>query len=109
MTQEMPKSFFDLLQSSEKPVLVDFYADWCGPCKMVSPAIARIAQEQKAGLLTVKVNVDKKPKLSSFYQISSIPTIVLFKDGNPIMRLQGAHSYEDLSREIEKALNQNLS
>lgn len=104
MIQEMPKSFFDLLQSSEKPVLVDFYADWCGPCKMVSPAIAKIAKEKKSTLLTVKVNVDKKPQLSSYFQISSIPTIVLFKDGNPLMRLQGAQSYDAICKEIEKAL-----
>lgn len=104
MTQEMPKSFFDLLQSSEKPVLVDFYADWCGPCKMVSPVIEQIAREKKESLLTVKINVDKKPDLSSYFQVSSIPTIILFKDGKSIMRLQGAQSYDAIQSEIARVL-----
>jgi thioredoxin 1 len=101
---DLPKSFFDLIQQSEKPVLVDFYADWCGPCKMVSPVIQRIAKEKKGQLLTIKIDVDKKPHVSGRYQITSIPTIMLFKNGEAAMRLQGAYPYEALKAEIEKYL-----
>lgn len=86
-------------------MLVDFYADWCGPCKMVSPAIARIASEMKGKLLTVKINVDKKQAIAAHYQVSSIPTIMLFRNGSSVMRLQGAYPYEALLGEVQKALN----
>jgi thioredoxin len=102
--QKLPKSFFDLINTSEKPVLVDFWAEWCGPCRMVSPAVEKIASEMKGKLLTIKVNVDKKQHVAGQYQINSIPTIMLFKNGEPIMRLTGAHPYESLKKEIEKAL-----
>ncbi len=104
MSETVPKSFNTLLQSSEKPVLVDFYADWCGPCRMVSPAIARIAKELKGEITTVKINVDKKPAIAGQYQVQSIPTIMLFRNSKSIMRLQGALPYERLKAEIERAL-----
>jgi len=104
MNQTLPKSFFDLLQSSKLPVLVDFYADWCGPCKQVSPVIQQIASEMKGEILTVKINVDKKAQISGFYQVNSIPTIMLFKDGRSLMRLQGAQPYESLKSQIQRAL-----
>lgn len=99
-----PKSFFELIRTSDIPVLVDFYADWCGPCKMVSPAVKQISGELKGRLFTVKINVDKKPQIAGAYQISSIPTIMLFSKGEPIMRLQGAYPYESLKQEVLKHL-----
>lgn len=102
--QNLPKSFFDLIKQSEKPVLVDFWAEWCGPCRMVSPTVEKIASEMKDKLLTVKVNVDKKQHVAGHYQVSSIPTIMLFHKGEVLMRLAGAHPYDSLKREIEKAL-----
>lgn len=99
-----PPSFNDLVGESEKPVLVDFYADWCGPCKMVSPAIQRLAVENKDRFVTVKVNTDRKQALASQYQITGIPTIMLFHKGRVLMRLSGAYPYEALKAEIEKAL-----
>jgi thioredoxin 1 len=104
MKNALPKSFFDLISSSEKPVLVDFYADWCGPCKMVSPVIKQIVGEYRGKILTVKIDVDRKPEVAGRYQITSIPTIMLFKNGNPVMRLQGAHPYQSMKNEIERAL-----
>lgn len=104
MAEKLPPSFFDLINQSEKPVLVDFWAQWCGPCRMVSPAISRIASELKERLLTVKVNVDLKQHVAARYEITSIPTIMLFHKGVALMRLTGAYPYETLKREIEKAL-----
>ncbi len=100
----LPKSFFDLVQQSEKPVLVDFWAEWCGPCRMVSPTVQRIASEMKDRLLTVKVNVDKKQHVAGHFQVTSIPTIMLFYKGEVLMRLAGAYPYDSLKQEIEKAL-----
>ena len=97
----LPSSFFDLVAGSRVPVLVDFYADWCQPCKMVSPAIARIAREYKGEILTVKIDVDKKQRVASVYGITSIPTIMMFDNGKEVMRLQGAMPYEAMKREID--------
>ncbi|MEI6876542.1 MAG: thioredoxin domain-containing protein, partial [Spirochaetota bacterium] len=74
----LPPSFNELVRDSDKPVLVDFYADWCGPCKMVSPAIQRLAVENKERFLTVKIDTDKKQALARQYEITGIPTIMLF-------------------------------
>ncbi len=105
MTQKnLPKSFNDLINSSDVPVLVDFWAEWCGPCRMVSPAVQQIAREYKGRLLTVKVNVDEKPHVAAQYQIQSIPTIMLFKNGAPVMRLTGAYPYEAIKAEIDRYL-----
>jgi thioredoxin 1 len=102
--EKLPKSFFDLIDKSEKPVLVDFYAEWCGPCKVVSPIVERIAREYSARLLTVKIDVDKKQEIALKYEVQAIPTIMMFFKGNPIMRLQGAHPYESLKSNIESSL-----
>ncbi len=104
--KQMPSSFQELIRSSEKPVLVDFYADWCGPCKMVSPAVERIASELKGRLVTVKVNIDKKQHVASQHSIQSIPTIMLFYQGRELMRLQGAYPYEQLKSQVERHLQE---
>ncbi|WP_020612209.1 thioredoxin [Sediminispirochaeta bajacaliforniensis] len=101
---ERPKSFSELIRTSSIPVLVDFYADWCGPCKMVGPVVAQIAGELKGRILTVKINIDKKPALATQWQISSVPTIMLFSAGQSVMRLSGAYPYESLKAEILKHL-----
>jgi len=100
----LPPSFNELVRDSDKPVLVDFYADWCGPCKMVSPAIQRLARENKDRFLTVKIDTDRKQILARQYDITGIPTIMLFHKGKVLMRLSGAYPYEALKAEIEKAL-----
>lgn len=101
---DMPKSFDELINNSDLPVLVDFYSDWCGPCKIVSPVIARLAGEYKGKLVTVKINTEKKPAIAGKYAIQSIPTIMLFHKGKQLMRLQGAYPYESLKAELEKYL-----
>ncbi len=99
-----PKSFFDLIKASKKPILVDFYADWCGPCKMVSPAIEKVAKDFSGKLMTIKINVDNKKHVAAKYQIQSIPTIMMFKNGESVMRLTGAQSYEAIRQEVQKNL-----
>lgn len=101
----LPKSFFELIEASDKPVLVDFYADWCGPCKMVSPAIKRVAGDFKGRIITIKINVDHKQQIAARYQIQSIPTIMMFYKGRDIMRLTGAYPYEAIKAEVEKVLD----
>jgi thioredoxin len=102
----LPKSFNDLIQQSDRPVLVDFWAEWCGPCRMVAPTIERIAQEYKGKLLVVKINVDEKPHVANQYGIRSIPTIMLFHRGKTLMHQQGALPYDRLKHEIDRAIMQ---
>ena len=101
----LPKTFDQLIAEAELPVLVDFWAEWCGPCRMVSPVVERIASAYKGRLLTVKVNIDKKPHVAARYQIQSIPTIMLFKKGQPVMRQTGALPYEALVSQITPHLS----
>ena len=102
--KSLPKSFDALIKESDVPVLVDFWAAWCGPCRMVSPTVERIAKELKGKILTVKVNVDQKQHLAAQYQIASIPTIMLFHQGQVLMRLEGTLPYETMKAEIERRL-----
>ncbi len=99
---QLPASFFELVRTSEKPVLVDFWAEWCGPCRIVSPTIERLAREYSGRLLTVKVNVDRKPIIAQAYEVQGIPTIMLFWKGEPRMRLTGAYPYEAIKKNLEE-------
>ncbi len=100
----LPKSFDDLIARSDKPVLVDFWAEWCGACKMLSPTLQKIASEYKGRIVTVKVNVDRKPQLASRFQVSGIPTVILFAGGNAVMRFSGALPYDQFKRQVDQAL-----
>ncbi|NOY60151.1 MAG: thioredoxin [Calditrichaeota bacterium] len=104
MSRPLPKSFDELVRESHVPVLVDFWAEWCGPCHIISPSIKTIAAEHKNDLLTVKVNVDEKQHIAAKYRIQSIPTVMMFNKGQVIMRLTGALPYPALKSEVEKAL-----
>ena len=83
-------TFQEEVLSSDKPVLVDFWAEWCGPCHAVSPILDKIAEERADELKLVKVNIDEEQGLAERYGIASIPTMVLFKDGEPAAAAIGA-------------------
>ena len=83
-------NFDDLVVKSDKPVLVDFWAEWCGPCRMVSPIMEDIANEYEGKALVVKCDVDSSPAVSAKYSIRNIPTVLFFKDGKIVDKQVGA-------------------
>ncbi|MBF0533157.1 MAG: thioredoxin [Candidatus Omnitrophica bacterium] len=93
----------EVLQSS-LPVLVDFWAEWCGPCRMMGPIIDAVAQDLAAELKVGKVNVDESPNVAGQYGIMSIPTIILFKGGKPAQQFVGAMPKEALAAKVKAAL-----
>ena len=86
---ELNKNNFDLVKQSEKKVLLDFYADWCGPCRMLSPIVDEVAEERE-DLFVGKINVDHEPELASRFGVLSIPTLVVLKDGQELRRAAGS-------------------
>lgn len=89
---------------SDKPVLVDFWAEWCGPCKMVSPAVSQIADELKDHLKVGKLNVDENPKTTQAYQIFSIPSLKVYKDGKILGEMVGAMPKPVIEKKIKELL-----
>ena len=95
-------SFSDYINSSDKPVLADFWAEWCGPCKMMGPVLHELAQEWKDRIRVIKVNTETKPHLASQYGISAIPTMILFQNGVEKHRVSGAMPLAQLKNELER-------
>lgn len=86
------------------PVLVDFYADWCNPCKMMGPVVAKIAEEYEGKVKVGKCNIDENMELAQKYRIASIPAFVIFKNGEPAANYVGAMPAAELREKVEQAL-----
>ena len=97
------KASFESLINSETPVLVDFHAEWCGPCKVQSPILKEVASEMKEKVRVLKIDVDKNQAVSMKYQIQSVPTLILFKNGKIIHRQSGTAS----KLQLIQLINQN--
>jgi thioredoxin 1 len=94
------QSFEEEVLNSDKPVIVDFWAEWCGPCHAVSPVLDRIVDERSGDLKLVKVNIDEQPELAQRFGVQSIPTIILFKEGEPAAAAIGAQPKSALERAL---------
>ena len=99
-TRTSEATFASEVLESEKPVIVDFWAEWCGPCRLVDPILEQIAEERADDLRLVKVNVDEEPELAGRYGVVSIPAIVLFRDGEPAAAAIGAQPKRSLERAL---------
>ncbi|NQY10519.1 MAG: thioredoxin [Flavobacteriales bacterium] len=105
MAQEFTDDNFDeVVLKSDKPVLVDFWAEWCGPCRMVGPLVEEIANEYKGKFLVGKVNVDHNAAISAKYGIRNIPTILFIKNGEVVDKVVGAASKTALVEKVEAHL-----
>jgi thioredoxin 1 len=97
-------SFKNEVLESNLPALVDFWAPWCGPCKMIAPVIDELAKEYRNKLRICKINVDENPRIATHYGVMSIPTLIFFKKGKVIEQVVGALSKAELKRKIEENL-----
>jgi thioredoxin len=97
-------NFKDLLSGSDLPVLVDFYATWCGPCQMMAPILEAVNSQLSGKLQVVKIDTDKYPQLASQYHIEALPTLVLFKNGQPVERIEGLVPADQLVPRLQTML-----
>lgn len=104
LVQVSDSSFDEEVLKSDTPVLVDFWAPWCGPCRMIAPVVEALAKEYEGRLSVAKLNVDDNPSTAQRYQVMGIPTLILFKDGEPVGRFVGYMPKEDLQRRVDSVL-----
>jgi thioredoxin 1 len=97
-------NFDQIVLQAETPVLVDFWAAWCGPCRMVAPLVEELAEEYEGRISFTKLDVDQNPKTASKYGIMSIPTLLIFKKGEPVSHIVGFRPKAELKRSLDAAL-----
>lgn len=95
-------SNFNKIINNSTPVLIDFYADWCGPCKMLSPILKEVKSELNDGVKIIKIDVDKNQSLASKFQVRGVPTMMLFKNGNQLWRQSGVLQKQDIVNIIKQ-------
>ncbi|WP_083937754.1 thioredoxin [Hymenobacter aerophilus] len=101
----MPKkSFSELINSPGMPVLVDFYADWCGPCKSMAPILEQVASQHQGKLKVIKIDVDKNQAAAQQFRVQSIPTLILFHQGQPVWRQAGVVPAAQISQAVQGVL-----
>jgi thioredoxin 1 len=97
------ETFKDII-NNDKPVLVDFFAEWCGPCKAMAPELKRFAQSHKDAVRVLKIDIDKNPDTATHFNIQGVPTLILFKKGKVLWRQSGAMNAQQLSSVIQNNL-----
>ncbi|EKX46164.1 hypothetical protein GUITHDRAFT_138478 [Guillardia theta CCMP2712] len=105
MAKKTFKDFDDLLASSEKPVLVDFYAVWCGPCVIMSKELASLSETIGDKVMIVKIDTEKYPNITNKFNVHALPTCILFKDGQPVDRFEGVMKQDQLKDRILSKIN----
>ena len=95
-------TFDESVGGADTPIVVDFWAEWCGPCKMIAPALEEIANEQSGRITIAKLNVDDNPDTARRFDVMSIPTLLVFQDGQPVKRLVGAKGKGQLLQDLSE-------
>jgi thioredoxin len=101
VTKKQFGSFQELVATSDLPLLVDFYAPWCGPCQMMAKILEQVNTQMKQKVRIVKINTDSYPELASQHQIQALPTLVLFNHGKPVDRIEGVQSVEQIIQRLQ--------
>ncbi|MFA6320926.1 MAG: thioredoxin [Candidatus Omnitrophota bacterium] len=104
MVEVTQENFEKEVVHSDKPVLVDFWAPWCMPCKVIAPAIDKIAEEMKGEIRVMKANVDESPEIATELSILNIPTLILFRNGQELARITGVNSKEAIENKIKSLI-----
>ena len=100
LTQE---NFDETLSSGSAPILVDFWAEWCGPCKMLAPVLDSVAAEQAGRSVIANVNIEESPELAARFDITSVPSLIIFKNGQPVKTMRGVQSKSVLAASLSAA------
>ena len=104
VTQLTDATFDEAVLGADKPILVDFTADWCGPCKLITPILEELSVEQADRFEVASLDVDANPQVTRRYEVMSMPTLILFKDGEPLRRMVGARGKQHLLAELSESL-----